>query len=75
MTDRYAFQLTADELAGTMRTMRMYGGGFMYQLAEALNYADRGNTNRLLIAFPEIVERYGPGTVFYADTVIRQALK
>lgn len=42
-----------------------HGGGFVAALAHAWLRADAVNRARIDAAFPEIVERFGPGTAFY----------
>jgi hypothetical protein len=51
------FQLT--------EAMIRYGGGFYQKLAAAMRSADAGNFQRILTAFPEILEQYGPESRFY----------
>lgn len=50
---------------------RRYGGSFVSNLAVAWGAADSGNKARLAMAFPDIVEKYGPGSYFY-DNVARE---
>lgn len=38
--------------------MRRYGGNFVSKLAEAMVAADPANFERLVTAFPEIVQKY-----------------
>ena len=45
--------------------MRKYGGRFMRAMAEPLLYADESNRQRILDAFPGIVDGYGPGSDAY----------
>jgi len=45
--------------------MLMYGGGFTKALAMAMRLADSLNRHRLMKAFPELVEGYGPNSWFY----------
>jgi hypothetical protein len=49
----------------TLQTAIEYGGGFYRRLAEATLLADPDNRNRVLVAFPEIAEIYGPQTHFH----------
>lgn len=42
-----------------------HGGGFVSCLAAAWLRADAVNRARIDAAFPEIAERFGPGTAFY----------
>lgn len=56
MTPTETYQLTV--------RMETYGGKFVSSLAVALRYADPVNKHKLLAAFPEIVARYGPKSVF-----------
>jgi len=48
-----------------VRTMDMYGGSFAQCIARAFAAADLRNREKLFIAFPELVDRYGPGSAFY----------
>jgi hypothetical protein len=45
-------------------TMSRYGGHFCKKLADAIRVADGTNKQKLINAFPEIVENYGPGSRF-----------
>ena len=45
--------------------MLTYGGGFTKALAETMRLADSLNRERLMKAFPELVEGYGPNSWFY----------
>jgi hypothetical protein len=40
------------------RCMELYGGGFASALAVAMGRADAGNLERLVQAFPDLIERY-----------------
>lgn len=42
-----------------------YGGGFIKRLAEAGAHADPVNRQRLLLAFPELQQCYGPQTFLH----------
>jgi hypothetical protein len=57
--------LRGDELLYTTRAMDNFGGGFSRAIANALRIADSTNAARLQQAFPEMFEKYGPGTGFY----------
>lgn len=57
--------MTPDEINATLMTACRFGGGFIARLAEAGLYADPKNRQRLLIAFPELIDDYGPTTTFY----------
>lgn len=48
--------------------MEKYGGSFVSSIAQALRYADPKNRQRLLDAFPDLVEKYGPNTKFVEVT-------
>ena len=52
----------------------MKGGSFVSTLAQALRYADPNNRERLLNAFPELVQRYGPNGMFETARVMAQSL-
>lgn len=45
--------------------MEKYGGLFVSNLANALRYADPTNKERILNAFPEYIEEYGPGSKYF----------
>ena len=57
--------LTHDEFIYTCHTMKNFGGGFCTSIAEAGFNADSDNKKRLIAAFPELFEKYGPGSDFY----------
>jgi hypothetical protein len=44
--------------------MKEYGGSFVVALANALQKADRQNKQRLMDAFPDYVNEYGPTSKF-----------
>jgi len=48
--------------------MTKYGGGFVSGLALAFSRADTGNASRLIQAFPEIFQQFGPGSPFFEIT-------
>lgn len=56
--------LTHDEIVYTCDAMLAYGG-FAAHIANAMFVADTANRNRLLEAFPDLFEKYGPGSDFY----------
>lgn len=60
--------LSVDELFLVVQAMDRYGGSFYKALSIALRRADPRNRERILTAFPEILERYGPNTQFYKQT-------
>lgn len=57
--------LRGDELVYTVRSMRGFGGSFVQHIGAALQTADSSNAVRLQQAFPDLIEKYGPGTDFY----------
>lgn len=59
--------LKGDALLHTSRTMSRFGGGFAKAIADAALAADTTNAQRLQQAFPELFERFGPGSSFYAE--------
>ena len=59
--------MTTNETYWTLQAARTYGGGFLGRLAEAGILADPNNRQRLLDAFPEIEQCYGPHTLVYAQ--------
>jgi 2-oxo-4-hydroxy-4-carboxy--5-ureidoimidazoline (OHCU) decarboxylase len=44
--------------------METYGGTFVSSISQALRYADPMNRQKLLDAFPDLVEKYGPNSQF-----------
>jgi len=44
--------------------METRGGSFVAAIGAALRYADPVNRQRLLDAFPDLVEKYGPNGMF-----------
>ncbi len=50
--------MTRDELLPTMIAMTKYGGSFASKLADAMLHADSDNLQRIVNAFPEMIERY-----------------
>jgi len=44
--------------------MQSHGGSFVSAFANVLRYADPVNRQRLLDAFPDLVEQYGPTSRF-----------
>jgi hypothetical protein len=53
-------KLTPSELHATLLCMERYGGTFCTNLAAAMRYADPNNKQRIMDAFPELIETYGP---------------
>lgn len=49
----------------TLKAMEQYGGGFASALAVAAQRADPTNMARLVAAFPDLFENYGPASAFY----------
>lgn len=62
--------LSVDQVFTTTEAMQRFGGNFVHHLACALRHADADNRERLLATFPEIVEKYGPESSFYASIVL-----
>ena len=56
--------MTYDEVYDMILRMEEYGGGFVVALAHAMRKADSFNKNRLILAFPEYVQEYGPESKF-----------
>ena len=54
--------MTSSDTFWTLQTAIAYGGGFMKRLAEAGIHADPENRYRLMLAFPELQQCYGPHT-------------
>jgi 2-oxo-4-hydroxy-4-carboxy--5-ureidoimidazoline (OHCU) decarboxylase len=52
--------MTSTELHAMIARMDSYGGSFVSSIAQALRFADPKNRQRLLDAFPDLVQQYGP---------------
>lgn len=61
--------MTHDEFIYTCQTMQAYGGSFASRIADAALVADTTNKDRLIAAFPELFEKYGPGSDFYKHLI------
>ena len=57
--------MTPSDSYWTFQTAMAYGGGFIKRLAEAGVHADPDNRQRLLLAFPELQQCYGPQTFLH----------
>jgi hypothetical protein len=57
--------MTPTDSYWTFRAAMAYGGGFIKRLAEAGLHADPDNRQRLLLAFPELQQCYGPQTFLH----------
>lgn len=64
--------MNSTEFHAMIVLMEKYGGSFVASIAQALRYADRTNKQRLLDAFPDLVEKYGPNTQF---TQVKKAVE
>jgi len=56
--------VTSTDFHAMLLCMETNGGRFVSSLSIALRYADPSNRQRILSTFPEIVEKYGPNTIF-----------
>jgi hypothetical protein len=56
--------MTDTEVYEMICRMQEYGGSFVVALANALQCADRKNKQRLIDAFPDYVNEYGPTSRF-----------
>jgi hypothetical protein len=61
--------MTRDELLPIMIAMETYGGSFDQNLAKAMLCADSDNLERIVKAFPELIERYKEFVVKNHDTI------
>lgn len=52
------------QLTAMICLMQSHGGSFVNAIAQALRVADPVNRQRLLDAFPDLVEKYGPTSEF-----------
>ena len=60
MDDHHRCSICAAELLAAMRGMRQYGGRFADRLADLLEVADGGNTEKLLDTFHDVIWSYVP---------------
>jgi hypothetical protein len=56
--------MTDSEIFDMTERMLQYGGSFIQSLAICIRRADSVNKQKLLDAFPEYVEEYGPNSQF-----------
>ena len=56
--------MNSTELHTMITRMNTYGGSFVSSIAQALRFADPTNRQKLLDAFPNLVQEYGPGSRF-----------
>jgi len=57
--------MTPNETFQTFQTAIRHGGGFMAKLAEAGLVADSDNRRKLLEAFPQLEQCFGPQTTLH----------
>lgn len=57
--------LTPTQVHRTWLAAGQHGGGFLKALSEAWLRGDTTNRARIEAAFPEVVEKFGPGSRFY----------
>ena len=63
-------ELTSEQFHSLLGTIRRNGGNFAVKLADCLAAADPINRQRLLDVFgPELIERYGPESIFNREPV------
>lgn len=61
-----ATSLSLVERHRTFQAMQKYGGGFCVALAAAWFLGDARNRARIELAFPHLLEQFGPHSRFYA---------
>lgn len=59
--------MTESDTYWTFATAYQHGGGFMQALAQAGMRADPQNKSRILVAFPELIDTYGPTTKLHTQ--------
>lgn len=57
-------QYNDPSIYATIERIETYGGGFAAHLMAAFKKADANNKQRIINAFPELFEEYGPNSVF-----------
>lgn len=55
-------KMSYEEIWQMISRMEKYGGSFVVALANAFKFADPSNREKLLNAFPEYVNEYGPNS-------------
>lgn len=60
--------MTNSELDVFAETLQRYSGGWGQAYATLLRRSDPVRKQRLLDAFPELEETYGPDSIFFRDT-------
>jgi len=60
--------LSPVQMHRTFTAMEKHGGGFCSRLASAWYAADPSNKRRIEVAFPHLLNDFGPGSRFYSDT-------
>lgn len=56
--------MNSAQLTAMICLMQSHGGSFVNAIAQALRVADPVNRQRLLDAFPDLIEKYGPTSQF-----------
>lgn len=67
-----ANEMNSDQLIYAANAMEAFGGGFAGTIARAFYVADIGNKARVVAAFSDLFERYGPGSGFYEQILVRE---
>lgn len=49
---------TDDQILKSANTMLIYGGHFANAIGKALVYADSPNRQKLIVVFPELIDKY-----------------
>lgn len=62
--------MTPDQRRATLETMHKFGGEWVRRLAMAWICADAINAAKLAAAFPELLQKYGPGSGFFAEVAM-----
>jgi hypothetical protein len=65
-------QLDHIERYYTEAAMMQFGGSFVSKLGATMRSADPHNFNRLIEAFPECINLYGPNSCFYKSVKLEQ---
>jgi len=63
----------ATDVYGITRAMDRYAGNWGRHFSALLKASDPSNRQRLLDAFPELVQRYGPGSRLYEDAAAAES--
>ena len=66
-------EMNDSQLIFAAQAMASFGGEFVRQIARAFYAADNSNRARLVAAFPELFEKFGPGSMYFEHVMARES--